>query len=96
MKVIAYNKQYQVVGYDLLNRSVLSFSVKGWLDVACFARSIGGKAGAVHPCRNCHGTGVKVSYRQLGPGMVQQMQGVCSDCHGEGITYFCFRIDIYV
>ena len=66
------------------------------LDVACFARSIGGKAGAVHPCRNCHGTGVKVSYRQLGPGMVQQMQGVCSDCHGEGMTYFCFRIDIYV
>jgi DnaJ family protein A protein 2 len=44
----------------------------------------GGKAGAIHPCRNCHGTGVKVTYRQLGPGMVQQMQGVCGDCHGEG------------
>ena len=28
MKVIAYNKQYYAVGYDLVNSSVLSLSVK--------------------------------------------------------------------
>ena len=35
-------------------------------------------------CRVCNGRGVKVTMRQLGPGMVQQMQSVCPDCHGEG------------
>lgn len=32
----------------------------------------------------CNGRGVKVTMRQLGPGMVQQMQSVCPECHGEG------------
>lgn len=27
---------------------------------------------------------MKVTYRQLGPGMMQQLQSVCSDCSGEG------------
>ena len=27
-----------------------------------------------------------MQYRQLGPGMVQQMQSRCSDCSGEGET----------
>lgn len=27
---------------------------------------------------------MKVTIRQLGPGMVQQMQSVCPDCRGEG------------
>jgi hypothetical protein len=27
---------------------------------------------------------MKVTMRQIGPGMVQQMQSVCSDCAGEG------------
>ncbi|XP_060066217.1 dnaJ homolog subfamily A member 2-like [Ylistrum balloti] len=44
----------------------------------------GGKEGAMHRCRTCNGRGVKVTLRQLGPGMVQQMQSVCPDCHGEG------------
>ncbi|XP_013776656.1 dnaJ homolog subfamily A member 2-like [Limulus polyphemus] len=44
----------------------------------------GGKRGSSQPCRNCHGQGIKVTLRQLGPGMVQQMQSVCSDCRGEG------------
>lgn len=44
----------------------------------------GGKAGAVQPCRVCHGRGVKVTVRQIGPGMVQQMQSHCTDCDGEG------------
>ncbi|XP_077982570.1 dnaJ homolog subfamily A member 2-like [Glandiceps talaboti] len=44
----------------------------------------GGKQGALQSCRTCHGRGVKVTIRQLGPGMVQQMQSVCPDCGGEG------------
>lgn len=44
----------------------------------------GGKVGAMQKCRTCNGRGVKITMRQLGPGMVQQMQSVCPDCHGEG------------
>jgi len=44
----------------------------------------GGKTGAVVACKTCSGRGVKISIRQLGPGMVQQMQSVCPDCKGEG------------
>lgn len=47
----------------------------------------GGKDGATQRCRVCSGRGVKVTLRQLGPGMVQQMQSICSDCRGEGEAY---------
>jgi DnaJ family protein A protein 1 len=43
----------------------------------------GGKAGAVQPCPTCRGIGMEVHIRQLGPGMVQQMQTVCRSCRGE-------------
>lgn len=46
----------------------------------------GGRPGATVRCRTCSGRGVKVTLRQLGPGMVQQMQSICPDCHGEGET----------
>lgn len=46
--------------------------------------SAGGKPGAMQKCRTCNGRGLKITMRQLGPGMVQQMQSVCPDCHGEG------------
>ncbi|KAK7114643.1 hypothetical protein V1264_000669 [Littorina saxatilis] len=46
----------------------------------------GGRAGATARCRTCSGRGVKVTLRQLGPGMVQQMQSICPECHGEGET----------
>jgi len=45
---------------------------------------IGGKPGSRKSCVTCKGHGVKVTYRQLGPGMMQQMQAVCGDCSGEG------------
>jgi len=44
----------------------------------------GGKDGAVQDCHPCHGQGVKVVVRQIGPGMIQQMQTVCPDCQGKG------------
>ncbi|KAM0753012.1 hypothetical protein T439DRAFT_323622 [Meredithblackwellia eburnea MCA 4105] len=43
----------------------------------------GGKEGAVKTCNTCHGQGIKVVLRQLGP-MVQQIQQQCTDCNGEG------------
>lgn len=44
----------------------------------------GGRSGASHTCRTCRGCGIKISYRQLGPGMSQQLQSRCPDCRGEG------------
>ncbi|CAM9266454.1 unnamed protein product [Choristocarpus tenellus] len=44
----------------------------------------GGKVGAEKPCEVCHGRGVQVQFRQIGPGMVQQLQNTCSACRGEG------------
>lgn len=43
----------------------------------------GGKEGAVRRCMGCHGTGVKTTIRQMGP-MIQQFQGACGDCDGNG------------
>lgn len=46
--------------------------------------SQGGKTGAVQKCATCRGRGMRIMIRQLAPGMVQQMQSVCTDCNGEG------------
>ena len=35
-------------------------------------------------CGTCNGSGVRLITRQLGPGMIQQMQAVCNVCKGEG------------
>ena len=44
----------------------------------------GGKQGSVTRCRKCQGSGIEVKLRQIGPGMMQQMQSKCSDCQGSG------------
>lgn len=35
-------------------------------------------------CPTCRGTGMQVRIQQLGPGMVSQMQSMCTDCRGQG------------
>ncbi|KAH9951426.1 hypothetical protein B0H21DRAFT_281549 [Amylocystis lapponica] len=45
----------------------------------------GGKEGAVQQCLTCHGSGVRVTLRQMGP-MIQQMQQSCDNCGGQGET----------
>jgi DnaJ family protein A protein 2 len=35
-------------------------------------------------CQDCRGQGVKIIIRQIGPGMMQQMQTACPTCKGEG------------
>ncbi|KAJ1822320.1 Type I HSP40 co-chaperone [Coemansia sp. S610] len=43
----------------------------------------GGKEGAVKQCGKCHGRGIEVVIRQMGP-MVQQIQQHCRACQGVG------------
>ncbi|KAM3967235.1 dnaJ heat shock protein family (Hsp40) member A4-like [Aphomia sociella] len=43
----------------------------------------GGKKGAVQTCPTCRGTGMQVQIQQLAPGMIQQIQTVCSECRGQ-------------
>mmetsp|Transcript_273 Transcript_273/g.372 ORF Transcript_273/g.372 Transcript_273/m.372 type:complete len:414 (-) Transcript_273:30-1271(-) len=47
----------------------------------------GTKSGAsVGKCKTCEGRGIRLIVKQLGPGMIQQMQTVCRDCDGKGET----------
>ena len=38
----------------------------------------------VNKCKKCNGNGIVFIRRVLGPGMMQQMQTTCPNCHGEG------------
>jgi DnaJ family protein A protein 2 len=40
--------------------------------------------GDVSECTKCNGRGMILEVRQLGPGMIQQMQRSCSECNGQG------------
>ena len=43
----------------------------------------GGKEGAVEKCTPCRGSGMQIRIHRMGP-IMQQIQSVCSECHGEG------------
>ena len=45
---------------------------------------IGGKEGSVEKCKPCQGTGIVIKLRQIGPGMVQQIQQPCHECGQTG------------
>jgi len=42
--------------------------------------------GEVSECSGCDGRGMVTEVRQLGPGMIQQMQRPCHECKGQGHT----------
>jgi DnaJ family protein A protein 2 len=44
-------------------------------------------AGESKMCDNCNGKGAVLEIRQIGPGMVTQMQRTCSSCKGQGHIY---------
>jgi DnaJ family protein A protein 2 len=44
----------------------------------------GGKADGAKTCMQCRGQGIRVELRQIGPGMVQQMQRPCDKCNQTG------------
>jgi len=75
--------QLQVSLEELYNGTTRKLAVqKNTICDKCEGR--GGKPGAVQPCGTCHGSGMEVHLRQIGPGMVQQMQTVCRSCSGQG------------
>ena len=45
-------------------------------------------------CHQCRGTGVFTKIMQIGPGMIQKMQGACPSCNGKGkiVKTNCKRI----
>ena len=57
-----------------LSRPVICSQCEGHGSRTCTSQS----------CTSCSGRGVKVTLRQLGPGMIQQMQSVCAECRGQG------------
>ncbi|GLT39599.1 hypothetical protein SLA2020_137810 [Shorea laevis] len=44
----------------------------------------GSKSGASTSCYGCQGSGMKITTRQIGLGMIQRMQHVCPECRGSG------------
>jgi DnaJ family protein A protein 2 len=57
-----------------LSRNVLCGKCKGK----------GSKSGATATCSGCRGAGMRMITRQIGPGMIQQMNTVCPECRGKG------------
>jgi len=68
---------------DLYNGKTVKLAInRDKLCVDCNGK--GGKEGAEKTCADCKGRGVVIQLRQIGPGMVQQVQSACSNCRGEG------------
>ncbi|WAR29609.1 DNJA1-like protein [Mya arenaria] len=67
---------------DLYNGATRKLSLKKKV-ICSKCEGRGGKEGAVEKCPTCKGQGIQVHIRQLGPGMVQQMQSVCTECGGK-------------
>ncbi|XVF79807.1 hypothetical protein PTKIN_Ptkin15bG0019200 [Pterospermum kingtungense] len=68
---------------DLYNGSTKKLSLsRNALCSKCKGK--GSKSGASSRCYGCQGTGMKITTRQIGLGMIQQMQHVCPECRGSG------------
>jgi len=75
--------QMKVSLEDLYNGTTRQLAVQK--NVICeTCNGIGGKEGSVQKCDNCNGTGMDVKMRQIGPGMVQQIQQPCRACNQTG------------
>jgi len=75
--------QMKVSLEDLYNGTTRQLAVqKNVICAAC--NGIGGKEGSVTKCDNCSGTGMDIKMRQIGPGMVQQIQQPCRQCNQTG------------
>ena len=75
--------QLKVTLEELYNSSHRTETVKR--NVICdTCKGIGGKEGSVEKCKPCQGTGIVIKLRQIGPGMVQQIQQPCHECGQTG------------
>ena len=65
---------------ELYNGSKKKITLK--LKTSC--NTCEGKGGLnMRMCQTCNGRGIQVTLRQIGPGMMQQMQTHCSTCNGQ-------------
>eukprot|EP01041_Mallomonas_annulata_P011443 gene11443-23934_t len=68
---------------DLYNGKTVRLAInRNKLCPECEGR--GGKVGAERSCSDCNGRGIRIQLRQIGPGMVQQIQSSCPECRGAG------------
>jgi DnaJ homolog subfamily A member 2 len=68
---------------DLYNGKILHLAInRDKFCQACEGR--GGSRDCEKDCEECHGHGVRLQLRQIGPGMVQQIQTACNACQGKG------------
>jgi DnaJ family protein A protein 2 len=75
------NHPIKVTLEDLYNSKTVRLAInRDKLCEECDGR--GGKEGCEKDCSDCNGRGAKIMLRQLGPGMMQQMQVVCPTCRG--------------
>lgn len=73
----------QVTLEDLYNGTTKKLSMSR--NLTCDGcRGAGTKSGRKYECSTCHGSGTQTTIRQIGPGMLQQMQSRCSTCAGTG------------
>jgi DnaJ family protein A protein 2 len=75
------NHPIKVTLEDLYNGKTVRLAInRDKLCEDCDGR--GGSEGCEKDCPECNGRGAKVMLRQLGPGMVQQVQVACPSCKG--------------
>jgi len=68
---------------DLYNGTTKKLSLSR--NIICHkCKGKGSKSGNSGRCKGCHGSGVRTVTRQIGLGMIQQMQHVCPECRGAG------------
>lgn len=53
-------------------------------DVCSDCDGKGSKSGKSYKCEDCNGKGIRFITKQIGPGMIQQMQINCNKCNGKG------------
>jgi len=71
-------KKIKISLEDLYKGKILKFTVnRNVLDSS--------KKDLIKTCTNCNGSGVEIIIQQIGP-MIQQMQGICNSCSGQGKT----------
>lgn len=56
----------------------------GMQNICSHCKGSGSEDGKENTCTTCGGSGMRIVKRQLAPGMFQQFQTLCDQCHGKG------------
>lgn len=74
---------YNITLEDIYNGKKLDLKYKR-TDLCEGCNGSGSSTGKTYKCNGCNGNGINVTVRQIGPGMLQQMQTPCNKCNGSG------------